>query len=139
MRKRTLSREIALKILYACDITKDSITECSKVFWENSDKRDETVKKYSEILITGFGSNKEKIDEVISKYAKNWKLNRMATVDRNILRIAAYELLFSEEVPPKVAINEAIEMAKKFGDNDSSKFVNGLLDKINKTHNTSEK
>ena len=75
----------------------------------------------------------DELDETVSKYATNWKLGRMATIDRNILRIATFELLHAADIPPKVAINEAIEMAKKYGDKNSGKFVNGVLDKINKT------
>jgi transcription antitermination factor NusB len=73
------------------------------------------------------------IDKVISDYATNWELKRMAVTDRNILRFATYELLFMKDIPPKVSINEAIDIAKKYGDRDSGKFVNGILDKINKT------
>ncbi len=76
---------------------------------------------------------KAAIDEEISKYAANWELKRMAVVDRNVLRLATYEIIFCEDIPPKVSINEAIDIAKKFGGDDSGKFVNGVLDKINKT------
>ena len=74
-----------------------------------------------------------RIDDVIARYADNWEIHRMATVDRNILRLATYELLFVDEIPPKVSINEAVDLAKKFGDVESSRFVNGILDKIIKT------
>ena len=75
------------------------------------------------------------IDEKITQYATNWQMDRMAIIDRNILRIAGCELLFRDDIPPKVAINEAVELAKKYGDLESSKFVNGVLDKINKIKN----
>jgi transcription antitermination factor NusB len=133
MRKRTLSREMSLKILYAADITKEPLDESSRKFLENNQQEEDEVVSYAVYLVNGVKENMEKIDAVISKYAANWEIGRMATVDRNILRVASYELLFSDEVPPKVAINEAIEMAKKYGDKDSSKFVNGILDKISKT------
>ena len=133
MRKRTLSREMALKILYAWDISKETLKECNEKIWENEDKVDPEVKEFSEALIYGVETNMDELDETVSKYATNWKLGRMATIDRNILRIATFELLYHDDIPPKVAINEAIEMAKKYGDKDSSKFVNGVLDKINKT------
>jgi transcription antitermination factor NusB len=133
MRRRTLSREIALKILYANDITKEPVEECCRKFWENSDVTDEAVRKFADFLIFGVSENKEKVDRMIVKHTENWELERMATIDRNILRIASFELLYAKEIPPKVAINEAIEMAKKYGDRDSGKFVNGILDKINKT------
>ena len=133
MRNRTKARECALKILYSADIRKDSPEECAYLFWENHPKLNGNIKEFANILIEGFAKNKERVDSVISKYAKNWQIQRMATIDRNVLRLAAYELLFAEDVPPKVAINEAIEMAKKYGDKDSGKFVNGVLDKISKT------
>lgn len=135
MRKRTLSREIALKILYARDITKESPKEAARKFWENNEPEDEEVKGFSEYLVNGVEANLDEIDKTLSEFATNWQLDRMATIDRNVLRIAAFELLFSDDIPPKVAINEAIEMAKKYGDKDSGKFVNGVLDKINKSKN----
>ncbi len=133
MRKRTLSREVALKILYANDITKEPARECYRKFWENSEIADEAVKEFSDFLVSGVSANRDEVDRVIGKYTANWELERMATIDRNILRIASFELLFVEDIPPKVAINEAIELAKKYGDKDSGKFVNGVLDKINKS------
>jgi len=133
MRNRTKARECALKILYASDITKDTPEACSKIFWQAHEAVKKEVKDFAAFLVEGCQKNGEYVDSVISKYAKNWQLKRMATIDRNILRVATFELLFAEEVPPKVAINEAIEMAKKYGDKDSGKFVNGVLDKINKT------
>lgn len=133
MRKRTLSREIALKILYAGDIAKIPLRQSFDGFWEDSSISDTAVKNFSEFLIFGFDARREEVDKAIVKYAVNWELERMAIIDRNILRLATFELLFAAEIPPKVTINEAIEMAKKYGDKDSGKFVNGILDKINKT------
>ena len=133
MRKRTLSREIALKILYAWDVSKESVGEVHEKFWENNDTSDEKVKEFSDLLVFGVESNLEKIDKVIAGHATNWRMDRMATIDRNVLRIASFELLFASDIPPKVAINEAIELAKKYGDKDSGKFVNGILDNIHKT------
>ncbi|RKY42649.1 MAG: transcription antitermination factor NusB [Candidatus Makaraimicrobium thalassicum] len=138
MRKRTFSREIALKILYASDITKEPVAECCRKFWENSRIRDEAVKRFSDFLVFGVSANLEKVDKTIARYAENWELGRMATIDRNILRISSFELLYAQEIPPKVSINEAIEMAKKYGDRNSGKFVNGMLDKISKTEKTSD-
>ncbi|MFH1395446.1 MAG: transcription antitermination factor NusB [Candidatus Omnitrophota bacterium] len=133
MRKRTLSREIALKILYANDITKESVEECSRKYRDNNEVPEKSVDEFSDFLVKGVDANKQKIDGIIIKYAENWQLDRMATIDRNILRIAIFELLYDEGIPPKVTINEAIEIAKKYGDKNSGKFVNGILDKINKT------
>jgi transcription antitermination factor NusB len=132
MRKRTKARECALKILYAVDIRKDPPRECAEVFWEGHPAIAEDVRTFSDYLVDGVSGNQTFIDSVITKYATNWQIKRMATIDRNILRLATYELLFAEDIPMKVSINEAIEMAKRYGDKDSGKFVNGVLDKINK-------
>lgn len=133
MRKRTLAREAALKILYANEISSETVAECNRKFWYNEDKEDAAVKEFSEYLVFGVEDKRDEIDKMIIKYAENWDLDRMAVVDRNILRIASFELLFAVDIPPKVAINEAIDIAKKYGDKDSGKFVNGILDRINKT------
>ena len=133
MRKRTKAREYALQIMYAVDITKDEPALCIERFWEGSDESSEAVKTFTNGLVNGAADKSKEIDRLISKYATNWQLDRMAVIDRNVLRIATYELLFMDDIPPKVSINEAIDIAKKFGGDDSGKFVNGVLDKINKT------
>lgn len=136
MRKRTLARECALKILYQIDITKTkkSHKDSCDNFWAHcEDEIEPSVREFAQSLVDGTVANSEKIDGMISKYADNWQIGRMALVDRNILRMATFELLFAKETPPKVIINEAVEIAKKYGDVDSGKFVNGILDKINKT------
>jgi transcription antitermination factor NusB len=133
MRKRTKARECALKILYAIDITKDGPEKCIETFWANQEGITPEIAEFANALVMGVVSNEELIDKVISAYATNWQLKRMAVIDRNILRFAAYELLFAADIPPKVSINEAIDIAKRYGDRDSGKFVNGILDKINKT------
>ena len=133
MRKRTKAREYALQILYAVDITKDDPKDCVDRFWEGNEESSGEVKKFASCLVLGVSDNKKEIDRMIAKYATNWKLDRMAVIDRNVLRFAAYELLYAKDIPPKVSINEAIDIAKKFGGPDSGKFVNGVLDKINKT------
>ena len=88
------------------------------------------VRLFAEPLIKGTVEHRAEVDGLIQKYAKNWDLRRMATVDRNILRLAIYEMLYREDIPPVVSINEAIEVAKKFSTEDSGKFVNGILDKV---------
>lgn len=133
MRKRTKARECALKILYAIDITKDSPEKCADDVWQKEEAVEPDIKAFAQKLVSGFLDNRDSIDELITKYTTNWQLKRMAVIDRNILRFATYELLFIDDVPPKVAINEAIDIAKKYGDKDSGKFVNGVLDKINKS------
>jgi N utilization substance protein B len=124
---------MALKILYAWDISKEPLKECSEKIWKSESNIEAEVREFSDTLIYGVEANIDGLDEIVSKYATNWKIERMATIDRNVLRIATFELLHTADIPPKVAINEAIEMAKKYGDKDSGKFVNGVLDKINKT------
>lgn len=139
MRKRTRAREIALKVLYASDITKETVLVCLEKYWEDNPQKDETIISFVEFLTMGTDKYMKEIDACISKCAANWELDRMATIDRNILRFACFELLFDKEIPPKVSINEAIEMAKKYGDKDSGKFVNGILDKISKVNKDKKK
>jgi transcription antitermination factor NusB len=133
MRRRTMAREIALKALYSADISGEDVEECARKLWEAGGGDKEDVREFADGLIAGVAANIVEIDAAIVRYAANWSLSRMASIDRNIMRLAVYELLYEPDTPPKVAINEAIEMAKKYGDKDSGKFVNGILDKINKT------
>jgi transcription antitermination protein NusB len=88
------------------------------------------VRLFAEPLIRGTLEHRDAIDEHIKKHAKNWEFHRIAAVDRNIMRLAIYEMLFREDIPPIVSINEAVDIAKKFSTQDSGKFVNGILDKI---------
>ena len=132
MRKRTKAREAALKILYAIDITGEEPKKCIDTFWQDNEEKDLEVKTFANALVLGAVNKSKEIDKVISERATNWQMGRMAVIDRNILRFAAYELLFADEIPPKVTINEAIDIAKRYGDSESGKFVNGVLDKINK-------
>ncbi len=134
MRKRTLARECVLKILYQKEIIGRNMEYVVPNFWLTEDEPSEPeVREFSERLAFGIAKDLPNIDKKISEYATNWQLKRMAVIDRNILRIGVYELLFAPDIPPKVTINEAVELAKKYGDLDSSKFVNGILDKIHKT------
>jgi len=123
---------MALKILYAWEITAETLEESRKKHQENIVGEDDAVIEFAGRLVAGVEANIADIDAIITKHATNWKIARMATIDRNILRIASYELLFMPDIPPKVAINEAIDMAKKYGNIESGKFVNGILDKIRK-------
>lgn len=133
MRKRTKAREEALKILYQSEITRRPINAANDYYWVQKEKFDKTVRVFSNRIVEGVEQRLEEIDTLVSKYATNWQLKRMAIIDRNILRMGVFELLYAEDIPPKVSINEAVELAKKFGDTESSKFVNGILDKIHKT------
>lgn len=121
-----------MKFLYQIDITKDDYQASLHNFWM-SHKVEKTIRSFATDLILGTMENIDTIDELISKHADNWHIKRMAVVDRNILRLATYELLFLKDIPPKVSINEAVDLAKKYGDVDSGKFVNGILDNISRT------
>ena len=90
------------------------------------------MRDFAEALVRGTKLHEVKIDELISRYALHWELERMAVVDRNILREGIFEILWAGDVPPKVAINEALEVAKKFSTHESSRFINGILDRIHK-------
>jgi len=132
MRKRTQSREFALQLLYQLDITKEK--DCEIVLdnlWQSQDElAAEDIKAFTADLVRGVVNQLKEIDAKIAQYASNWQIGRMAVVDRNILRLASYELLFRSDIPPKVSINEAIELAKKYSGIEAAKFVNGVLDKI---------
>ncbi len=132
MRKRTRARECALQILYQVDITGNDHTACLEDYWRVNKDSDGSIVEFATCLVNGVAGNAPGIDKVIASYATNWNINRMAVVDRNILRLAAYELMFLKEIPSKVSINEAVDIAKKYGERDSGKFVNGILDKISK-------
>lgn len=132
MRKRTLSREFALQVLYQTDITHDSYDVSLNNFWaaHSEENIEEEIKKFTDELVKGVTENLSVIDAKIAQYATNWQLKRMAVVDRNILRMGCFELIFREDIPFKVSINEAVELAKKYSSLEASKFVNGILDKI---------
>jgi len=132
MRKRTRSREFALQILYQIDITRDIYAASLGSFWQEHSEEaiNAEIKEFTSELVRGVAENLETIDKNISNYATNWDLNRMAVIDRNILRLGSFELMFREDIPPKVSINEAVELAKKYSGPEASKFVNGILDKI---------
>ena len=130
--ERRKAREVALQFLYQLDLNgDDDPTPHDKEFWARHPV-DEDTRVFAEALVRGTKSNQAKIDHALSQFAEHWDIERMAVVDRNILRLAVYELLWTADVPPKVAINEAIEIAKKFGTKESSRFINGLLDRIHK-------
>jgi N utilization substance protein B len=128
--KRRKAREMALQVLYACEQADDtdSALLCDHLSLESA--LDHHTRNYGRSLVEHTLGNRTKIDALIIKYAANWDLNRMAVIDRNILRMAIAELQFGDNVPYKVIIDEAVEIAKLYGTDDSGKFVNGLLDTI---------
>jgi N utilization substance protein B len=128
MGSRHHARERALQILFQYDIH-GRPGLWLEVFWKENEATDE-VKNFAERLVAGVLEKKKELDVLIGKYATNWKVSRMPIVDRNILRAGVYELLWMDDVPAKVTVNEAIELAKSFGDDEASKFVNGILDQV---------
>jgi transcription antitermination factor NusB len=130
MGRRRKAREVALQFLYQLDLHgDDDPLPHAEDFWARHPLEGDT-RSYAEALVRGTKQYQGKADEFIRQYAEHWELERMAVVDRNILRLAVYEMLWGAEVPPTVAINEAIEIAKKFGTGESSRFINGVLDRI---------
>ena len=132
MRKRTKAREYVLQMLYQVEITRGNWQETLESFWQSNERKDipGELKDFSAELLGGVVLHMQEIDKKISKYAANWQLERMAFVDRNIMRLGCFELLFRQDIPPKVAINEAVELAKKYSGLESGKFVNAILDQI---------
>ncbi len=128
--KRRKAREYALQILFQLDIRKEKPSaSVLKHFWAEY-KPDDEVKAFSEEIIKGTYKHVARINDLIHQCAKNWSLDRMAVVDRNVLRMAVYEILYRMDIPTSVTINEAIEIAKKFGTDESGAFVNGILDRV---------
>jgi N utilization substance protein B len=130
--KRRRAREYALQILFQIDFKGKKIANKDlEAFWSDKDVS-EDIRKFTETLVKGTLQRLEEIDSKIEKVAENWILNRMAAVDRNILRFAAYEILYMKDIPLAVTINEAIEIAKKFSTSEAAPFINGILDKLAK-------
>ena len=128
MRRRTRAREIALQFLYMCDLRDDADTLLDEFLRRES--RDRQVREFSLRIIHGVREILSELDDVIRDVARNWDLERMAVIDRNIIRMATYELLYCDDIPPKVAINEAIDLGKRFSTENSGSFVNGILDRV---------
>lgn len=130
MRPESLARERAFLLAYASDmegsLSGELISELQK-------ETTEEVLLFSETLYSGMKANQKEIDEIIQRYLKNWTLERLRAVDRSILRIAIYELIFYKKTPEKVVFDEYIELAKRYGDTDSSSFINGVLDSVYKS------
>ena len=132
MGRRRKSRELALQLLYQLDVQGEANPEPALAeFWTRHPVEPD-VREFADSLVRGAKLHQAKIDELIAQYAENWELDRMAVVDRNILREGIFELLWEADVPPKVAINEALEVAKKFSTQESSRFINGILDLVHR-------
>ncbi|GIW55954.1 MAG: N utilization substance protein B [Nitrospiraceae bacterium] len=128
MGSRRKARERAIQVLFQYDIH-GAGGEWLDEFWRLYPE-EEDVRAFADQLIQGVLSHREELDALIGSYATNWKVSRMPIVDRNILRTGLFELLWLPDVPAKVTMNEAIELAKSFADEDASKFVNGILDQV---------
>ena len=129
MRKRTQARELALQLMYQLDLRGDEILDEVNAALA-PEAGDPEMLDFARELVHGCREKRAEIDRQIEEVAKNWQLKRMAAIDRNILRLATYELLFRPDIPPLVTINEAIDIAKKFSTKNSGPFVNGVLDNI---------
>lgn len=129
MGTRRLSREQALQALFYMDMHRDPIEDPVGLF-RSCFSHDNPTQPFFHRLVDGVKENLTNIDTVIEQFSSNWKLSRMSCVDRNVLRIAVFELLFCADIPPKVSINEAIDVGKRFGTEESGAFINGILDSI---------
>ncbi|MEI3337765.1 MAG: transcription antitermination factor NusB [Clostridium sp.] len=131
---RKKSREKAMELLFSITLSKDSVEEAMEVFVDNyEDNIKELDLDYIKNLLNGVEANKEEIDKIIESNLQNWKLDRISKVNLTILRLGVYEIAFDENVPKKVALNEAIELGKLYSDQKSVSFINGVLDKVLKT------
>ncbi len=137
MGNRHKAREFTLQILFQYDLVDTQVETVLDLFWRDIQVVLE-VREFSDHLVFGVVHNMKPIDELLAKYSENWSLDRMNSVDRNVLRIATYEVLFCPEIPKNVTINEAVELGKRFGSEDSGAFINGIIDKIAHDHKNEE-
>jgi transcription antitermination protein NusB len=128
---RRLARETALQFLFQYEFNSGDLKQSFERFWTYR-KINEHTREFAERLITGVISNKEDLDAKLTGYSQNWTLNRLGIVDRNIIRLALYEMIYCSDIPVIVSINEAIDIAKKFSTEESGRFVNGVLDRAKK-------
>jgi N utilization substance protein B len=135
MGDRRKSRELALQALFALDLNRaDSQPQIDAFIEQHGEDLSEPTRLFFRMLVDGVVGNQENIDSLLDQWAKNWKISRMPAVDRNIMRIAVFEMLNLPDIPPSVSINEAVEIGKKFGTRDSGPFINGVLDRIRAQH-----
>jgi N utilization substance protein B len=131
MGKRRKARETTLQILFQLEFNNARTEDVFTSFWKNR-KASKEIKEHSRWLVDNITSHRENIDHIIQSVSSNWRISRMAIVDRNILRIAVCELLYEENLAPAIVINEAIEIAKKYSSEEGATFVNGILDAVRK-------
>lgn len=138
--KRRKAREYVLQFLYAVEMKADAekkldynfVQDEIDKFWQVNEEKDKEIKKFANQLIEGTIEHLLEIDKIIQKYANRWHIERMITIDKNILRFAIYEILFRKDIPFQVTINEAVEIAKKYSTKESAAFINGILDRVAK-------
>ena len=131
MGKRRKARESTLQILFQMEFDDADPDKMVDTFWKNK-KSTKEIEEHSRWLVKGILSHRESIDRLIQSVSANWRISRMAIVDRNVLRIAVFELLYEESLAPAIVINEAIEIAKKYSSDEGAVFVNGILDDARK-------
>jgi transcription antitermination factor NusB len=129
MRRRTKAREVSLQFLYQLDLRGESVLEDLPEFLASA-TNDCEVQEFALRLVTGTHEMRPDLDTTLTKVARNWDIRRMAAIDRNILRMAIFELVYCDDIPPKVSINEAIDLGKKYSTANSGAFINGILDRV---------
>jgi N utilization substance protein B len=130
MRGRRKAREIALQVLYGLNFVNVDVQEALDLFWGNF-VAPKAAKEFAAFLVQGICEHKEELDKLIAGCSDNWSLGRMSRVDINILRLAVFEFLYCNDIPPKVTLNEAVDLGKTFGSENSGSFINGILDALN--------
>lgn len=118
-----------MQVLFQMELNGDDSTEAVELFCKHFEVS-KNAKPFFLRLVDGVKACRDELDRLIERFSENWKISRMSGVDRNLMRVAVYELLYCDDIPPKVSINEAIDIGKRFGTEDSSAFVNGILDSI---------
>ena len=130
MGARRSGREAALQMLFQLEASGVSTDHAIELFWRTFEDADPEGKAYADAIVRGVADNLEGIDKKVTAASQNWRLERMSRVDRNLLRLGTWELMFRTEIPRAVLLDEAVELAKSFGTDESSGFVNGVLDRI---------
>ena len=130
MRGRRKAREIALQVLYGLNFENIDVQKALDLFWSNF-VAPKASKEFAAFLVQGTCEHKEELDKLIAGCSDNWSLGRMSKVDINILRLAVFEFLYCDDIPPKVSLNEAVDLGKTFGSENSGSFINGILDALN--------
>jgi N utilization substance protein B len=128
---RRKAREIALQMLYQMEVNPGELEAALELFWKGL-SASQQVKEFVNRIVEGVHVRQEEIDQLLAKHSEHWRLDRMDRVDKSILRMGVFEIMFCEDIPVKVAMNEAVDLGKKFGAAESGAFINGILDKISK-------